>query len=116
MTKLTVGSGRSTRTFALLPYNMEIVRLIEESGYVGKKVGELTDTKACAFMLGVVFASLRRTSRQRWWQVWRPPLTRAWLEEQVGVGEIPVLFARVCAETRARRRGEGEPQGEGARP
>lgn len=102
------------RRFALLPINMRIVRLIDESGYVGKPVSELLDAKAHAFMLDVVFASISRTARQRWWQLWRPPLTRAWLDESMPAEDVAEAFARVCGESRkARKR---EPSGEGASP
>ena len=103
------------RRFRLLPVNMGIVRLIEESGYVGRPVSELRDVKAQAFMLDVVHASLARTARRRWWQVWRPRLSRAWLEEEMAAEDVPAAFARVCAETR-HRRPPGEPPGEAARP
>lgn len=100
------------RKFRLLPVNLRIVRMVEESGYVGKPVAELKDAKAIVFMLDVVFASLERTARRRWWQLWRPALSREWLAEELAAEDIPEAFARVCAATRRER----APPGEAARP
>lgn len=108
MPSLVVGGRR----FSVLPVNMRIVRLIEESGYVGKPVAELKSAAAHAFMLDVVHASISRTARQRWWQVWRPRLSRAWLDEHMPAEDIAEAFALVCAATRRK----GPAKGEGASP